>query len=107
MSVQASPQTVATAPTAPPKARRLPGRDFFLGLLSVVVVLTVWQSVSSFGLISKLFLPAPTDILIQAQKLAYGPNGRLELLEHAITSTRRVLIGFALAASAAVPLSRW
>ena len=104
MSVQASPQTATPARTAAPRVRRLPGRDFFLGVLSVVVILTVWQSVSAFGLIPKLFLPAPTDVLVQAQKLAYGPNGRPELLEHALTSTRRVLIGFALAGSAAVPL---
>lgn len=104
MSVQASPQTAAPARTAAPRVRRLPGRDFFLGVLSVVVVLTVWQSVTTFGLINKLFLPAPTDVLAQAQKLAYGPNGRPELLEHALTSTRRVLIGFALAGSVAVPL---
>ena len=100
----ASPAAAAGAPAARPLRRPAPGRDFLLGLLSVVVILTVWQSVSTLGLISKIFLPAPTDILAQAQKLAYESDGHSPLLEHALTSTRRVLIGFALASLAAVPL---
>jgi taurine transport system permease protein len=80
------------------------GPDFLLGLLSVVVILSVWQAVSSLGLISKIFLPAPTDIFTQAQKLAVEADGRMPLLEHAVTSTRRVVVGFALASLAAVPL---
>ena len=47
----------------------------FIGALSVVVILTVWQSVSALGLVSKIFLPAPTDIWSQAQKLAYESDG--------------------------------
>src|SRR5688572_29459288 len=110
MSVRTEPQIAAPAlaagaaagPTRRP--RRLPGRDFFLGVVSVIVILSAWQAVSTFGLISKLFLPAPTDIWVQAQKLAWESTGRSPLLEHALTSSRRVLVGFALASAAAVPL---
>jgi taurine transport system permease protein len=110
MTVETSPQIASPAAAAGATARpagagrRLPGRDFLLGALSVVVILTVWQSVSMLGLISKIFLPAPTDILAQAQKLAWESEGRSPLLEHAVTSTRRVLVGFAMASLAAVPL---
>jgi taurine transport system permease protein len=102
----AAPAT-ADGSTARPAQRlkaRWQGRDFLLGLLSVAVILTVWQTVSALGLVSKLFLPAPTDILTQAQKLAWESSGHSPLLEHAITSTRRVIVGFALASLAAVPL---
>lgn len=120
MSLETSPQipSPATAPGASasasaaglptlkaPRARRgTVGRDTLLGLASVVVILTVWQTVSTLGLISKIFLPAPSDILLQAQKLAWEADGRSPLLEHAITSTRRVLVGFAMASAAAIPL---
>lgn len=120
MSLETTPQipTPAAAPgaaanasatvlpdrPAPRRRRALGGRDFLLGLASVVVILTVWQTVSALGLISKIFLPAPSDILLQAQKLAWESDGRSPLLEHAITSTRRVLVGFAMAGAAAIPL---
>src|SRR5436305_2054976 len=110
MSVQTTSEVAnpaAAAPAVRPWSvirRPSPGRDFLLGALSVVVILTVWQTVSTLGLVSKIFLPAPSDILIQAQKLAYESDGRSPLLEHAITSTRRVLVGFAMASAAAVPL---
>lgn len=106
MSVEATrqiPTPAAAAGVGP--ARRLPvGRDFLLGLASVTVILTVWQTVSALGLISKIFLPAPSDILFQAQALFYEADGRYPLIEHAVTSTRRVLVGFTLASLAAVPL---
>lgn len=102
----AAPAAAAGSPARPARVpRRLAvGPDFLLGLLSVVVILSVWQAVSSLGLISKIFLPAPTDIFTQAQKLAVEADGRMPLLEHAVTSTRRVVVGFALASLAAVPL---
>jgi taurine transport system permease protein len=103
MTVDATAQLTAPAPPTAPARRPAVGRDFLLGLLSVVVILSVWQTVSTLGLVSKIFLPAPTDILIQAQKLAWESDGRSPLLEHALTSTRRVVVGFALASLAAVP----
>jgi taurine transport system permease protein len=119
MTVSASqPAAAPIAGTAPParKDRRLmPSRDFWLGMASVAVILAVWEAVRALGLVNKLFLPTPTEIWIEAQKQAWSATARTQtffgtfqgsspILESAITSTRRVLVGFAMASLAAVPL---
>ena len=75
-------------------------RSFGLGALSVVVLLTVWHAVTAGGYISAIFLPSPAQVVGQARR--YLTDG--SLFWHVLTSGRRVLVGFLLAAAVAVPL---
>jgi len=75
-------------------------RSFGLGALSVVVLLAVWHLVTAGGYISAIFLPSPLQVVGQARR--YLADG--SLFWHVLTSGRRVLAGFVLAAVVAVPL---
>ena len=75
-------------------------RSFGLGALSVVVLLGVWHLVTAGGYISAIFLPSPQQVVGQARR--YLTDG--SLFWHVLTSGRRVLVGFLLAAAVAVPL---
>ena len=94
----------ATADSARARRRRfrLDGttRSLALGTLSVVVLLAVWQFVTAGGYISPIFLPSPVQVFRQARR--YLEDG--SLFWHVVTSGRRVLGGFTLAAIVAVPL---
>lgn len=75
-------------------------RSFALGALSVIVLLAVWHLVTAGGYISAIFLPSPPQVFAQARR--YLADG--SLFWHVLTSGRRVLGGFLLAAVVAVPL---
>jgi ABC-type nitrate/sulfonate/bicarbonate transport system permease component len=49
-------------------------------------------------------LPLPWDVLVQLGKLTVDPLAGKNLFEHTWASTRRILIGFAIGSSIAVPL---
>jgi len=87
---------------APRRGARLGGasRSFALGALSVLVLLAAWQLVTAGGYISPIFLPSPPQVVRQARR--YLVDG--SLFWHVLTSGRRVLGGFLLAAVVAVPL---
>ncbi|HXJ84949.1 MAG TPA: ABC transporter permease [Candidatus Methylomirabilis sp.] len=75
-------------------------RSIGLGALSVLVLLAIWYIVTAGGYISPVFLPSPPQVARQAQR--YLADG--SLFWHVVTSGRRVLGGFLLAAVVAVPL---
>jgi taurine transport system permease protein len=75
-------------------------RSIGLGALSVVVLLGAWHLVTAGGYISAIFLPSPLQVVGQARR--YLADG--SLFWHVLTSGRRVLAGFVLAAVVAVPL---
>src|SRR5262245_23854116 len=75
-------------------------RSVGLGALSVVVLLAVWYVFTAAGYISPIFLPSPPQVFRQARR--YLADG--SLFWHVVTSGRRVLGGFVLAAVVAVPL---
>src|SRR5688572_33165898 len=75
-------------------------RSLALGALSVIVLLAVWHVVTAGGYISAIFLPSPQQVVRQANR--YLADG--SLFQHVLTSGRRVLGGFALAAAVAIPL---
>lgn len=68
--------------------------------VAFAVFLIVWQAISKMGFIDALFLPAPSQILRKGYQLL--ENG--QLVGDILASSRRVLIGFALAAGISVPL---
>jgi taurine transport system permease protein len=75
-------------------------RSIGLGALSVAVLLVVWHLATAGGYISAIFLPSPQQVVGQARR--YLTDG--SLFWHVVTSGRRVLVGFVLAAVVAIPL---
>lgn len=70
------------------------------GLVSLAVVLGLWQAGSSAGLINVYLLPPPTEIAGAFREMAAGGA----LLEHTLASLGRVLTGLLYACLAALPL---
>ena len=68
--------------------------------LLIVVLALLWQGASGFGIVDPILLPPLSRVLERGWEL--GSSGRL--LEALVASTGRVLLGFVLAAAAALPL---
>ncbi len=102
-AVNASEQIAVASAEAHPQARRRRLR-FRLGLVlnvvSVFAFLAAWSAATEFGWISPIFLPSPASVASEAGKLV----GTGELWWAVVASSRRVFLGFALAAAVAVPL---
>src|SRR5262249_17985953 len=79
---------------------RATSRSVALGAGSVLVLLAVWYVFTARGYISPIFLPSPWQVYRQANR--YLTDG--SLFWHVLTSGRRVLGGFVLAAIVAIPL---
>lgn len=71
-----------------------------VSVISFVLFIALWESVVRAGFVAPLFLPAPSMIVADFLRL----YERGEIWYHITASGRRVLIGFALAGSIAVPL---
>lgn len=69
-------------------------------IVALIVPLLVWAAVSYSGLVTPLFLPAPTVVLAAGIKMFAEDN----LLFDVIVSSSRVLAGFLVAAIIGVPL---
>lgn len=80
--------------------RFLERRLGFVGFCSFLAFVSVWEAVTRSGWIEPLFLPAPSRVLQRAVLMYQDQN----LVVHVLASARRVLVGFAIAAVAAVPL---
>lgn len=73
---------------------------WFLGILGIVTVLVLWWTVSASGSVNPLFLPSPQAVWQAGQQ----QWTRGLLLNDALSSIRRVFIGFALSAGLALPI---
>ncbi len=71
-----------------------------LKVLGVLAFVTAWSVSTEFGYIPAIFLPSPTSVAIEAQKLV--ESGELWIAIAA--SSQRVFLGFALASIVAIPL---
>ena len=69
-------------------------------VLSVLAFLALWTASTELGWVSPIFLPSPAAIARQADKLMHAGD----LWEAIIASSRRVFLGYAIAAAVAVPL---
>jgi taurine transport system permease protein len=74
--------------------------SLLLQILSVCMFLALWSAATEYGWVSTIFLPSPRSVASEAGKLV----GTGELWQAIIASSRRVFLGFALAAVVAVPL---
>ena len=97
-----------SAGTAALSERRRPDRagwlrvrlGLLLQILSVCAFLALWSAATEYGWVSTIFLPSPRAVATEAGKLI----GTGELWQAVLASSRRVFLGFALAAVVAVPL---
>jgi ABC-type nitrate/sulfonate/bicarbonate transport system permease component len=69
-------------------------------LLSPLLVLIVWEVITSAGWVESWFLPVPTEVL----KTLYQMTVSGELLEHTAISMGRAITGYALAAVVGISL---
>jgi len=65
-----------------------------ISLASVLLFLAVWWGTTEFGWVAPVFLPSPRAVLVEAGKLV----GNGELWTAVLASSKRVFLGFALAA---------
>ena len=102
-TVNASEQIAVASPEARPPERRRWVRfrlDLVLNVVSVFLFFAAWNAATEYGWISPIFLPSPASVASEAGKLV----GTGELWWAVVASSRRVFLGFALAAAVAVPL---
>jgi taurine transport system permease protein len=71
-----------------------------IGLLTLLILLGIWEAAVRGGAVEPLFLPAPSDIWNRAVSML----GDGTLVNNILASTRRVMVGFCLASLVAVPL---
>jgi len=79
------------------------GNRYFLYTLSVVMFLTFWDLAAVQKILGN-FLPRPIEVLSQLMSLNTEPLASKTLFEHLWASIHRVLIGWAIGVSIAVPL---
>jgi sulfonate transport system permease protein len=79
------------------------GNRYFLYTLSVVMFLAFWDLAAVNKLLGN-FLPRPIEVLSQLMSLNTEPLASKTLFEHLWASIHRVLIGWAIGVSIAVPL---
>ncbi len=83
---------MTVTPTAPPRVvRRIRWDRVALGLVVPVLLLLLWQGVTSAGLYSSSQLAPPAEVLAALRELLQ----RDELWSHLAISIQRVLLGFA------------
>jgi NitT/TauT family transport system permease protein len=74
--------------------------NLFLGTITAVGLLLIWELVADVGIIAPQFLPAPSKVLSTLWSMILTQN----LLWHAWVSNYRVLFAFSLAAIMAIPI---
>jgi NitT/TauT family transport system permease protein len=74
--------------------------DLFLGGVTALCFLLVWEIVAQTGLIAPQFLPAPSKVLTTMWSMTLNQK----LLWHALISSTRVWAAFLLAAVMAIPI---
>lgn len=92
---------VGVAPPKPSLAQSLFGNKRFLNALSIILFLTLWYVVAATG-IAKL-MPTPVEVLMRWIDLLTQKFAGLTLVGHVLTSFRRVMIAFLIAAIVGIP----
>ena len=90
--------------SATPRRRRQISTSFLLSAATVGTVFALWVLVTAMGWANELFLPGPVAVWRAFVKaLTKGYQGST-LIEHVGTSLYRILVAFALACLAGIPL---
>jgi ABC-type nitrate/sulfonate/bicarbonate transport system permease component len=71
-----------------------------MGWVVLLVVVTLWQSASSSGLVNPIFLPSPLDI----GRALYALSASGQIFIHLAASLKRLLAGFAIGATAGIAM---
>lgn len=87
-------------------ARPAPQRRelFTLSIVGAVVFFGAWQLLAMSGLVSKLVLPSPVDVMTSCLRMLVHPFAGDTLEGHVLASLNRWALGFGLAAVVGVPL---
>jgi NitT/TauT family transport system permease protein len=81
--------------------RDIPVRAYFLtAAIPFILFLVAWCILSYGGYVAPFFLPSPTDVIGAVGNLVKSQG----LFTHALVSIYRIILGFIIAASVAVPL---
>ncbi|MGD0722393.1 MAG: ABC transporter permease subunit [Roseiarcus sp.] len=89
------------------------GRTARISIVTIVVLLALWQLASSLRLVAPLFLPSPGEVLTQFVAVAQDGYANATLWQHLSASLLRISIAAAIALVLAVPiglamgLNRW
>jgi NitT/TauT family transport system permease protein len=74
-----------------------------LSVMSVTVALGAWFALASSGLMSKMMLPSPWDVLVAFERSLGTPFAGATLSQHLIASLGRFFSGFLVAVALGVP----
>ena len=108
-------QVVTPAPAPGPAVRLVKMRNFGLGdkptgtisLLTGVALLLLWWGITQLGLVSKLFLPTPVEVLSLAVDIFRDGYANATLWEHVSASLGRILSAALIAVALGIPVGLW
>lgn len=120
MSEISQPSTVVTAlPEAGPKIVAMRGfgingrPTLLISLATAIAIVCLWWAITRLGVVPRLFLPTPQDVLTQFGAIARDGYAGASLGEHIYASLFRILTAAGIAIVVAIPvgllmgLSRW
>lgn len=74
--------------------------DVYVSIVAFISLILIWEFFSGLGVIDPIFLPSPSQIADRSEKMISDGS----LWGHVFASTRRVLVGFAVASVVAIPV---
>jgi len=89
------------------------GKTARISLVTIVVLLALWQLASSLRLVASLFLPSPGEVLTQFVAVAQDGYANATLWEYLSASLLRISVAAVIALALAIPiglamgLNRW
>ncbi|MCJ2128174.1 ABC transporter permease [Methylobacterium sp. E-045] len=79
-------------------------RRVFLGTVSVLLVIGIWETAGRLSLVDALLLPPPSEILATTRELLQDGYRQTPLWAHLLLSLARALAGFGAAIVTGIPL---
>ena len=79
-------------------------RTVFLGAIPIIIILLVWQIISQEKIVSPVFLPPVSSILLKLYTSFTGGNKLYSLPQNSLLTLERMFLGYFLGAAIAIPL---
>ncbi len=79
-------------------------RSVWLGAIPVVIILVVWQYLSSQGIVSPVILPSVSKIILRLYSSLTGGNSQYHIPANFLFTMERMILGYLLAAAIAIPI---
>ena len=80
------------------------GRFWLLSALGAIAFLALWTGVAHSGLVPRIFLPDPAEVLRRFVQLTDAPFAGYTLQRHLFSSLQRFAMGFGVAVVVGIPL---